>query len=363
MLEIAQELLKTISDNGFEAYIVGGYVRDLYINKKSDDVDICTSATPKDLKDIFSNAILPKEIYGSVTLIYKNIRFEITTFRTEMKYINNRIPSKVEYINDLLTDLKRRDFTINTLCIDKNGTYIDLLGGRNDIDKKLIKTVINASESMQIDALRILRAIRFATVLDFELDEELKDAIKKNRELLLNLSFYRKKSELDKIFNSQNINKGIALIEELGLSKYLNLTNLAKVNTKVLGLAIWAQLDGTDKYPFNKVEKEQIKNIRSLMHESVLDNYNLYRYGLYISQIVGELKGLDKIKVTKAYNSLQIKRVEDIDITIYEICEILNRKPDSFLKEILFDLERKILYNKLNNKKKYLKSYIKQQYM
>ena len=99
------------------------------------------------------------------------------------------------------------------------------------------------------------------------------------------------------------------------------------------------------------------------MHESVLDNYNLYRYGLYISQIVGELKGLDKIKVTKAYNSLQIKRVEDIDITIYEICEILNRKPDSFLKEILFDLERKILYNKLNNKKKYLKSYIKQQYM
>lgn len=363
MLEIAQELLKTISKNGFEAYIVGGYVRDLYINKKSDDVDICTSATPKDLKKIFSTAILPKEIYGSVTLIYKNVRFEITTFREEMKYINNRIPSKVEYINDLEKDLLRRDFTINTLCLDKNGEYIDLLNGREDIDKKIIKTVIDANESMQIDSLRILRAIRFATTLGFELDDELKKAIKKNRELLLNLSFYRKKSELDKIFNSQNIDRGIAIIEELGLTKYLNLGNISKLNTKVLGVAIWAQLDNTDKYPFNKVEKEQIKNIKKLMHESVLDNYNLYHYGLYISQIVGEIKGIDKIKITQAYNSLQIKRIEDIDITIYGICKILNRKPDSFLKEILFDLERKILYNKLDNKKEILESYIEQQYI
>lgn len=363
MLATAQELLKLITDKGFEAYIVGGYVRDLYINKKSDDVDICTSATPKELKKIFDTAILPKEIYGSVTLVYKNIRFEITTFREEMKYINNRIPSKVEYITDLLTDLKRRDFTINTLCLDVNGNYLDYLNGRIDIDSKVIRTVIDAKESMQIDALRILRAIRFATVLDFELDKELKDAIRINRELLLNLSFYRKKAELDKIFNNQNVKKGLDLIEELGLTKYLGLNNTNKVNCRVLGVAIWAQLEVDSKYPFNKIEKEQIKSIKLLMHESVLDNYNLYHYGLYISQIVGELKGLDKIKVTKAYNSLQIKRIEDLDITVYEICELLKRKPDAFLKEIIFDLERKVLYNKLSNQKSRLKSYIRKLYM
>lgn len=362
MLEVAKELLKRITSAGFEAYIVGGYVRDLYINKKSDDIDICTSATPKDLKAIFETAILPKEVYGSVTLIYQNIRFEITTFRLEMKYINNRIPGKVEYISDLLTDLKRRDFTINTLCLDETGNYIDLLGGRNDLDQKIIKTVIDANESMQIDSLRMLRAIRFATVLDFELAEDLKKAIKVNRELLLNLSYYRKKAELDKIFNSQNINKGISLLQELGLAKYLGINNLNKINTNVLGLAIWAQLDDVDKYPFNKVEKDQIRNIKELMHESVLDNYNLYHYGLYISQIVGELKGIDKTKITEAYNSLQIKRKEDINISIYEICAILERKPDLFLKEILFDLERKILYNKLMNDKDVLKSYIEEQY-
>ena len=120
------------------------------------------------------------------------------------------------------------------------------------------------------------------------------------------------------------------------------------------------------KYPTDDTEdkevQQQINNIKSLLHESVLDNYNLYKYGLFISQIVGEIKGLDKIKVTKAYNCLQIKRKEDIDITASEICEILDRNPDAFLKEIFFDLERKILYNKLCNKKRILKSYVKSQY-
>lgn len=362
MLPIALELLSLITDKGYEAYIVGGYVRDRYIKKESDDVDICTSATPKELNDIFDTAILPKEEYGSVTLIYKNIRFELTTFRKETKYINNRFPSEVFYTNNLEEDLRRRDFTINTVCLDKNGKYIDLLNGLNDIKNKVIKTVIDPSESMQIDSLRILRAIRFATVLNFDLDESLKEAIKNNRELLKHLSYYRKKSELDKIFNSQNLKKGILLIQELGLDKPLDLNNLSKVSLNTIGLGIWAQLEGIDKYPFNKAEKEQINNIKSLLHESVLDNYNLYKYGLFISQIVGEIKGLDKIKVTKAYNSLQIKRKEDIDITASEICEILDRNPDAFLKEIFFDLERKILYNKLCNKKRILKSYVKSQY-
>lgn len=362
MLEVIKDLLNVITKKGFKAYVVGGFVRDLYINKESDDVDICTSATPKDLKKIFASAILPKEEYGSVTLFHNGVRFEITTFRSENKYINNRVPEEVEYIDDLLLDLKRRDFTVNTVCLDKDLQYVDMLDGIKDIEKRVIKTVISADESMQIDSLRILRAIRFATILDFELDDELKRAIKKHGELLTNLSYFRKKNELDKIFNSQNIDKGLKLITELGLDRYLGLSNINKVNTASLGLAIWAQLDGTDSYPFNKIEKEQIKNIRALIHESVLDNYNLYHYGLYISQIVGDIKGINKKRITEAYNSLQIKSKDDIDITPQEVSEVLSRKPDAFLKEIYFDLERKILYNKLSNKKRILVSYIKRQY-
>ena len=167
------KVLEKINSSGFEAYVVGGYPRDIYLGRKSSDVDICTNATPKDIKDIFKNVILPTYEYGSVTVIYNKVRFEITTYRRDLKYINNRIPSKVKYTDDLFEDLRRRDFTINTLCMNSNGEIIDVLGIKNDLDSKIIKTVGDAKNKIKEDSLRILRAIRFSTILDFELDKEL----------------------------------------------------------------------------------------------------------------------------------------------------------------------------------------------
>ena len=181
MNETALKVLKKINSNGYQAYLVGGYPRDLYIGRNSMDFDICTSATPKQLKEIFGNSMLPSEQYGSVTLLVHNIRFEITTFRKDIKYLNNRKPIEIEYVNNLIDDLKRRDFTMNTMCIDANGNLIDLLGGKEDINDKVIRTVGNANMRIYEDSLRILRAVRFATTLNFELDNELKEAIKKER--------------------------------------------------------------------------------------------------------------------------------------------------------------------------------------
>ena len=127
MQETAMSVLKKITDNNFRAYIVGGYPRDIYMNRQSIDVDICTNATPKDLNEIFKGSILPKQEYGGVTVIVNNIRFEITTFRKDIKYLNNRKPIEIEYVDNLLDDLKRRDFTMNTMCIYSNGNLIDLL--------------------------------------------------------------------------------------------------------------------------------------------------------------------------------------------------------------------------------------------
>ena len=103
MQKIIKEVLKTIIDNGFEAYIVGGYPRDLYLRRESIDIDICTDATPKELKEIFQESVLPKQEYGGITIISNNIRFEITTFRKEIKYENNRFPVKIKYIHVLLS--------------------------------------------------------------------------------------------------------------------------------------------------------------------------------------------------------------------------------------------------------------------
>ena len=206
MLNEALNVLKTLEESGYSAYIVGGFVRDYTLGIISKDVDIATNATPKQIMEIFKTSVLPKEEYGSVTLYVKNYRFEITTFRREIKYINNRKPIEIEYINDLIEDLKRRDFKMNTLCMDKYGKILDFFDGKKDIKKKIINTVGDSNYKFSQDSLRILRAIRFATILNFKLSDDVKNAILNNKHLLKTLSYSRKKQELDKIFLSKNSN-------------------------------------------------------------------------------------------------------------------------------------------------------------
>lgn len=362
MYKTAIKLLKKIEEKGFQAYIVGGYPRDLYLNRPSIDIDICTSATPKDLKEIFGDIMLPKVNYGSVTVILNKVRFEITTFRRDIKYIDNRKPLEIEYIDNLLDDLKRRDFTINTLCMNSEGTVIDLLNGKKDIDNKIIKMVGEPKIRLKEDALRILRAIRFAVTLNFKLDEELKKYIKEYGYLLKNLSYYRKKEELDKIFSSPNVSYGIDLIKELEIDKCLELKNINSLKITDYQVGIWAQLDVLDKYTFTNNEYETIKKINELSDKDIFDKDILYNYGLYITSIVADIRGIDKKIITSSYNSLPIKCRLDILIEPLEIAKLLNKKPGSYLKEIIGDLEYKILHNELNNNLEDLKKYIIENY-
>lgn len=362
MNSVALGILKKINSFGYISYLVGGYPRDFYIHKESLDYDICTNATPKELKNIFGDSILPAEQYGSVTLMSQGMRFEITTFRRDIKYLNNRKPIEIEYIDNLLDDLKRRDFTMNTMCIDSEGIIIDLLNGKDDIDNKIIRTVGDADLKIYEDSLRILRAIRFATVLDFNLDDSLKRAIKKYGYLLKNLSYYRKKDELDKIFSSPNSNKGIKLIKELNLANYLDLSNIDKLIPTTYLIGNWAQLDVLNKYSFNNIEKESIKKINELLQKDILNYNNLYHYGLYISTIVSEIKGIDKKIVNERYENLYIHNKTDIKIEAKEICNLLNKKPGKFLKNIFDDIEYKLVNKLLKNDKKELRDYIQEKY-
>lgn len=359
MYDAALKILKIINDNGFEAYIVGGYSRDLILNRKCTDVDICTNATPKELKNIFKDSMLPKVQYGSVTVLYNKIRFEITTYRKDIKYENNRVPVKIKYINNLLEDLKRRDFTINTICIDASGSIIDLLNGKTELQSKTIKMVGNPKYKLKEDALRILRAVRFAITLDFKLDDKLKKYIVKYGYLLKSLSYYRKKEEMEKIFLSENALKGLQLIKELHLDKFLELSNIDNVKITSSTIGVWAQLDVENIYEFNNNEKTFIKQINELRSKELLDNLNLYHYGLYISTIVGEINGIDRIVINEKYNSLPIKNKKDIRVTASMICDVLNKKPGPFLSKIFNDLEYQILTNNLENNEDVLLEYIK----
>lgn len=360
MYDVALKVLKELNDNGYKAYIVGGYVRDVLLDIESNDIDITTNATPKQIMELFNDSCLPNEDYGSVIIEKKGYRFEITTFRKEIGYNDNRHPTEVKYIDELYPDLLRRDFVINTICMDSNGDIVDYLNGREDLENKVIRTVDDAYKSFSDDALRILRAIRFATILDFKLSDEVVDAIKKTKNLVRNLSNYRKKSELDKIFTSSNRKLGVSLLLEFGLDEVLELPNLSKIldtNTTSL-IGVWSILDVVDKYPFNKNESSLIKDISKAIPLNNLDPMALYKYGLYVNSVASEIKGYDIKNVTESYNNLVIKCRKDIDVTSDDIIKILHKEPGKFITEIYDDIEREILYRRLKNEKEDICNYI-----
>lgn len=357
----ALKLLKKIEDYGFEAYIVGGYVRDYVMDIKSIDIDICTNATPKDLNAIFKDSVLPNEKYGSITVIYNKIRFEITTFRKDIKYINNRFPAKVKYINHLDQDLKRRDFTINTLCMNSNGDIIDLLDGKEDIESKIIKMVGNPKYRLKEDALRILRAIRFATIFNYELEEKLKIYIKRYGYLLKKLSYHRKKEELDKIFASKNVDYGIRLIRELKLEEHLELSFKNIVITSC-SVGIWAQLKVNDKYPFSKNESTIMNEIKVLLDLDLTDERVLYKHGLYLVSLAGEIKNIDRKTILEVYTNMSITSSKNIEITGKDISRVLGLKPNYLLKYILSDIEEAILTKKIINNKETIEKYLIEKY-
>lgn len=363
MEKVVYNVLDKIEQNGFKAYIVGGYVRDYLRKIKSNDVDICTSARPKDLMEIFKDyCVVPLE-YGNVILEGKEHTFEITTFRKDITYKNNRKPVTIEYIDSLDEDILRRDFTINSICMDKEGKIIDLLDAKKDLNKKIIKSIGDPDYKLKEDSLRIMRAVRFATTLKFKLDSELINAIKNNKEILKNLSYERKKEELNKIFTSENKLYGVKLLKELDLLDVLELKNIDNVLLTKDLIGMWSTITINNNYPFTKIEKELIKNINDLLLENINDNLVLYKYGLYSISIVCDLKKINKKKYTDKYNKLSIKDRNEIKITADEICEVLKREPGSFLKDVFDDLELNILYKKVKNNNLKIKNYLINKYM
>jgi len=361
MYNKALDVLKIFNNYGYDAYIVGGYPRDKILGIKTNDIDICTNAKPKEIMEIFDTEGVSDIRYGAVRVIYKGVMFDVTTFRKDIKYENNRKPVKIKYVTELKKDLLRRDFTINTICIDKDGNMIDLLNAKKDIERRIITTVGNARYRLKEDSLRILRAIRFATYLDFEIDECTKTYIRKYGYLLKDLSNSRKKEELDKIFTSKNKEKGRELILMLGLDKYLGLNNLKEIVMCDDIIGIWSQLKTEYDYPFSKLEKDNIIKIREML-ETGIDKFTIYKYGLYVSSVVASIVGISYRKINGIYRNLPIYSRKDIQINGEEIAKLLNKEPGSYLKNIMNKIEEKIVFGKLVNDKEVISSYVKTNY-
>lgn len=201
--------LEKLTNAGFEAYLIGGSVRDFLMKMPLGDKDITTNATPEEVRGVFSRfRVIDTGLrHGTVTVLIDGEPIEITTYRCESAYSDNRRPDSVSFSKSFSDDVLRRDFTVNGIGISKDGKIRDEVGGRPDIENKIIRAIGVPQERFSEDALRILRAIRFASVLGFEIEENTEKALRETKELLKNISAERKREELLKLINGKNAEK------------------------------------------------------------------------------------------------------------------------------------------------------------
>ncbi len=209
-------ILEKIEEAGFEAYIVGGCVRDYLMGAEPHDYDITTNALPEDIKKIFRRTVDTGIKHGTVTVIHNSINYEVTTYRIDGEYKDSRHPEDVTFTDDITKDLSRRDFTMNAVAYSPEKGYADPFGGRADIEKKIIRGVREPNLRFREDALRMLRALRFSAQLGFEIEEKTYEAVKNNRELIKNVSIERVTTEFLRLITSPHREK-ILLIRETGL--------------------------------------------------------------------------------------------------------------------------------------------------
>ncbi|MDP2788674.1 MAG: HD domain-containing protein [bacterium] len=215
---------KTLEKGGFEAYLVGGCVRDLLMGREPKDWDVTTNAKPEDIVKIFEKTVYENN-FGTVVVVQEDVthetlrQIEVTPYRIEAKYSDFRHPDEVRWSDKLEDDLKRRDFTINALALDSKGHLVDLFDGLKDIETKTLRTVGNPDERFTEDALRMLRAVRMSLQLNFSMSHEVTESILKNSELIKKISQERIRDEFKKIILSENPSIGIVMLQKFRLLK------------------------------------------------------------------------------------------------------------------------------------------------
>lgn len=219
--QAALQVIEKIEQAGFEAVFVGGAVRDRLLNRPCHDVDVATSALPEEVKRIFCKTVDVGIEHGTILVLQEKEPIEVTTYRTEADYIDFRRPKDVQFVRQLEEDLKRRDFTMNALAMRRSGDIVDLYGGIHDLQNRIIRAVGTAEERFTEDALRMLRAVRFSAQLDFTVEQQTFEAIQRNAYLIEKIAVERIAQELEKMWQSSNPMRGMQMLIDSHLAKYL----------------------------------------------------------------------------------------------------------------------------------------------
>lgn len=379
----ATPIIEKVEEAGFEAYFVGGSVRDILLHQKIHDVDIATSAFPEEIKSIFPKTIDVGIEHGTVLILDGDEQYEMTTFRTESTYQDYRRPDEVTFVRSLEEDLKRRDFTMNALAMGKDGQIIDLFNGIEAIEKKQIVAVGEASERFHEDALRMMRGLRFASQLGFEIEPITKQAIKEHHTLLDKISVERIYVEFIKLLTANYRNKGLEIfIEtdcfrycpglenyELGLRQLLLISDDCLFETEEIAWLVLSYLLEIESIkPFLKLWKtsnklmNHVENCLLQLRRRERMNWTLsalYESGPDVIRDVETARNIlgkssEQAEALEKYQSLSIKSIRDLAVTGKDIMFELERKPGPWLGEILKELELAVVLGNLNNEKELL---------
>ncbi|QJA09176.1 hypothetical protein HF520_09520 [Romboutsia sp. CE17] len=330
-------IIDKIYDKGFEAFIVGGCVRDSILGIKPNDYDITTNAKPDEIINIFSDfKIIDNGIkHGTVGVIIENEVYEITTYRLEGEYENNRRPKSVEFTSDIVKDLKRRDFTINAIAYNDKLGIIDKFDGIGDIKRRIVKTVGNPDERFNEDGLRLVRAIRFSSKLNFKIEDKTLKSIYKNAGIIKNISKERITEEFTKMILSDNP-QDITLLYKTGIFRFIGIYSYMNKNRYKL---LEEELRILKYYPKDLIVRmsmlEYIIKYKKIPSNSVVNTL------IYSKKIKNECEKLVSCMI------IDNKEVNSIDIKL-----LLNKVGlEIFMKALEI---KRIYYNKLmlNNSNK-----------
>ncbi|GBG97390.1 CCA tRNA nucleotidyltransferase [Lactococcus termiticola] len=386
--ERAKPVLEKIIAAGFEAYFVGGSVRDVLLGRPIHDVDIATSAYPQEIKKIFPYTIDIGIEHGTVLVLAgrsEEEHYEVTTFRTESTYTDYRRPDHVDFVRDLSEDLKRRDFTINAFACDIHGNIIDQFDGLADLEAKKIRAVGAASERFNEDALRIMRAMRFSATLDFEIEDSTFEAMKACAPLLEKISVERIFIELDKLLTAEHWARGLeALIRSQAYQHLIELElsgleamlsaygNFQFQNAEQAWSAIYVKQESPGLKAILrkwKCSNAFIKKVTDIVSAYQLEAWTLesiYQYGLDTAGLVDELKQAEGLAIEKgrAKNldaSLQIHDKSELALSGKELMAACNITPGPELGQLLKAIEHQIVNNKISNEREAILAFAKEE--
>lgn len=392
LFQEAVPILKIIEEKGYEAYFVGGSVRDVLLHKTISDIDIATSAFPQEIKHIFKRTVDVGIEHGTVLVLYQNSQYEVTTFRTESTYQDYRRPDSVTFVRSLEEDLKRRDFTMNALAIDCRGKLYDFHNGQSDIANQCIRAVGDAHERFHEDALRMMRAIRFSGQLDFYIEEHTKAGIQNYAHLLEKISVERVCVEWQKLMSSKNRHRGLMYFIETKLFEYcpgfkhyeqaiqrFSQTNVVYTenayNWAVLLYCIGETYEKSQvllaMWKLSNHDKDTALKLYNILQWRQTEQWTvdeLFKTGETLAVVAEDMAfRLHIIKQTEdvslLYQQLPIKSVKDLALTGRDIMALLHKESGGqYLGNIIETMKQQVLHGFLKNDVSQLSQWVTEHY-